>query len=230
MTKRQVMTALFAAAVLLGAGAARAQVPPGKAELGAYSGLHRAAARNDYPLIAHLVSEGANVNARDAYGRTPLHVATYLGKHEAIRALAKAGADLDAIERDRYTALGIAAVRNDVPTLRLLLQLGANPSALVGRYDSTALTLAAQLGNVEAVKLLIDAGAPLDHRNRAGWTAVMETVRLGRGDARHVATLRALVAAGADVNLADRDGMTPLQYARNRGFTEMIGILEKAKR
>jgi len=55
-------------------------------------------------------------------------------------------------------------------------------------------------------------------------------VVLGDGGPRHQACLRALVDAGADIGLADRDGRTPLQLARARGFTAMVRILEAAPR
>ena len=51
---------------------------------------------------------------------------------------------------------------------------------------------------------------------------------LGNGGRRHIATLDALVKAGANLSLADRAGNTPLTLARGRGYTEMVAILEKA--
>jgi len=78
------------------------------------------------------------------------------------------------------------------------------------------------------VRTLVRAGAPLDHVNNLGWTALIESIVLGDGGPRHVATLRALVDAGADLQFADRDGRTPLQLARGRGFAEMAAILGKA--
>ena len=132
------------------------------------------------------------------------------------------------IIRDRYDAVTIAAVANDAATLRLLLQLGASAKQITSRYDGTALIAAAHLGHDEVVKLLVDAGAPLDHVNNLGWTALIESIVLGNGGARHTETLRALVRAGASVNLADRNGATPLQLARSRGYREMVVILEKA--
>ena len=77
-------------------------------------------------------------------------------------------------------------------------------------------------------ELLIDAGAPLDHVNNLGWTALIESIVLGQGGPRHVATLAALVRAGANVNLADRNGQTPLELARQRRYQAMIAILEPA--
>jgi len=75
---------------------------------------------------------------------------------------------------------------------------------------------------------LIAAKAPLDHVNNLGWTALIESIVLGQGGARHTATLKALVEAGANVNIADRSGATPLTLAKNRGYAGMIAILEKA--
>ena len=190
--------------------------------------MFAAAARGDAAEIGRLAASGADVNAREAYGRTPLHVATFGRHREAIAALAKARADLNAKERDRYDAVTIAAVADDVATLKLLLQLGASAKQVTSRYDGTALIAAAHLGHDEVVKLLIDAGAPLDHVNNLGWTALIESIVLGQGGPRHVATLAALVRAGANVNLADRNGQSPLQLARKRRYQAMIAILEQA--
>ena len=75
---------------------------------------------------------------------------------------------------------------------------------------------------------LIRAGAPLDHVNNLGWTALIESIVLGDGGPRHVATLKALVDAGANVNLPDRSGTAPLALARSRGYREMVALLERA--
>jgi ankyrin repeat protein len=210
------------------AGAVSAQVAPGANEIAAYSGLFAAAARGDAAEVSLLAAGGADVNARESYGRTPLHVATFGRHRNAIAALAKARADLNLKERDRYDAVTIAAVADDVATLKLLLQLGASAKQITSRYDGTALIAAAHLGHDEVVKLLIDAGAPLDHVNNLGWTALIEAIVLGQGGPRHVATLNALVRAGANVNLADRTGQTPLQLARQRRYHAMVAILEQA--
>jgi len=205
-----------------------AQVPPSPSEIAAYSGLHAAAARGDAAGIAKLVAGGADPNARDRYRRTPLHVAAYRSRHDAMRALVKAGGNPNALENDRYDIVTIAAVANDLPTLRLALELGTSPRNITSRYDGTALIAAAHLGHDEVVSVLIAAGAPLDHVNNLGWTALIESIVLGDGGPRHVATLRALVQAGANVNLGDRSGTTPLTLAQGRGYNEMVVILTNA--
>ncbi|WP_053070702.1 ankyrin repeat domain-containing protein [Halomonas sp. PR-M31] len=62
----------------------------------------------------------------------------------------------------------------------------------------------------------------------AGGTALLEAIILGDGGPRHIEIVELLVDAGADVNLADNDGTTPLQHAKARGYTEIAEILEKA--
>ena len=227
-TRRLALAAsLFAAGMLFGPPV-RAQVGPTPVEAAQYQGLHAAAWRGDVAKIERLAASGANLNARDPHGRTPLHVATFAGQRGAIRALARSGAGLNLLENDRYDSVTIAAVADDEETLRVLLSLGASAKQVTSRYDGTALIAAAHLGHDGVVRQLIGAGAPLDHVNNLHWTAVIEAIVLGNGGPRHQATLKALLDAGANVKLTDRQGKTPLELARARGYTEMVRMLEAA--
>jgi len=221
---------ILAGVVALAPSVGSAQIPPSPDELASYTGLHRAAARGDADGIRQLLAGRADPAARDARGRTPLHVAAFAAQAEAMRALVTGGADPNALDAQRYDVVTIAAVRDDVATLELALALGVRPGNVTSPYDGTALIAAAHLGHVDVVRVLIDAGAPLDHVNNLGWTALLEAVILGDGGPRHVAVLRMLVAAGAAVDLADRQGRTPVDHAQARGYAEMIAILESARR
>ena len=206
-----------------------AQVPPSSSEIAAYKGLHAAAYQDDVAAIERQIA-GSRVarealEARDAQGRTPLHVATFARRRGAIQALLKGGANHAALEHGRYDAVTIAAVANDEETLRLLLAAGASAKLFTSRYDGTALIAAAHLGHHGVVRQLIAAGAPLDHVNNLHWTALIESIVLGDGGARHLATLQALLDAGANTQLADREGRTPLQLARARGYDAMVRAL-----
>jgi ankyrin repeat protein len=207
---------------------AQAQVPPSEAEAARYTGLHAAAYRGDAAAIRRNKATPADLNARDAHGRTPLHVATYARQREAIRALVAGGADLHRLESGRYDCVTIASVADDEETLRLLLSLGASAKLVTSRYDGTALIAAAHLGHDGVVRRLIAAGAPPDHVNNLHWTAVIEAIVLGDGGKRHQQTLLALIEAGADLQLADRQGRTPLALARGKGYGEMARMLEAA--
>ena len=184
--RRNIFSGVFAlAAALACATPAQAQVPPTAAETAAYQGLHAAAARGDVPRLTQLIAARADVNARDGYGRTPLHVATFARQADAIRALAQAGADLNALENDRYDAVTIAAVADDEETLRVLLSLGASAKLITSRYDGTALIAAAHLGHDGVVRQLIAAGAPPDHVNNLHWTALIESIEGKAGRPRY---------------------------------------------
>lgn len=208
---------------------ARAQIPPSDAELRSYSGLHAAAAKGDVAEIEKLIAAGTKPDAAlDSNKRTPLHVAIFMHKGDAARALIKHGANPNAFEAQRYDIITIAAVGNDVEMLKLSIAGGCNAGNITSPYDGTALIAAAHLGHAEVVRTLIAAKAPLDHVNNLGWTALIESIVLGNGGKNHIDTLEALVKAGANVNLADREGNTPLRLARLRGYSEMVKILEAA--
>ena len=223
---------ISAASLLLGvavlASPSHAQTPPSAAELSSYQGLHAVAAHGSVEEVRRLGASGADVNARDRNGRTPLHVAAFQGNGEKARALIEAGADPGLLDHQRYDAVTIVAVRDDILTLRALLSSGASAKLITSPYDGTALIAAAHLGHDGVVKALIKAGAPLDHVNNLGWTALMEAVVLGNGGPRHVETVRALLEAGADPHIPDRQGITPLRHAQDRGYGVMVSLLSRA--
>ena len=231
MTRRLFIVVLVSAGVTVFAAVvsgAVAQTSPSERELRIYAGFHDAAARGDVAEIEKLAAEGEKLNIQDAKSRTPLHVATFMRKHDAARALLRLGADPNALDAERYDEALLAAVGNDLEMLKIVLDGGASARNITSRYDGTALIAAAHLGHAEAVKLLIAAKAPLNHVNNLGWTALLEAVVLGNGGRDHTAVVEALVKAGADVTLPDRQGTTALGHARTRGYSQIARILENA--
>ena len=230
-TRQSLQRLVLVAACGLGVMApwpAAAQVAPSASEAASYQGLHAAAHKGEVAQIGKLAAAKADLNARNGKGRTPLHVAAFARQRDAIRARAKAGANLNLLDHDRYDAVTMASVADDEETLRVLLSLGASAKQVTSRYDGTALIAAAHLGHDGVVRQLIAAGAPLDHVNNLHWTAVIESIVLGNGGPRHQATLRALIDAGASLQLTDRQGHTPLRLAKSRGYPEMAQRLEQA--
>ncbi len=217
----------FVLALAAWAAPASAQVPPTETEIASYTGLHAAASAGDLAAIARLSADKAALEARDAQGRTPLHVATFRRQRPAILALIRAGADPNAMERQAYDPVTIASVADDVETLDLLLANGTKATNITSPYDGTALIAAAHLGHDGVVRSLIRAGAPLDHVNNLHWTALIEAVVLGNGGPRHQACVRALVEAGARLDLKDREGRTARDLAVARGYDAMVRIMDR---
>jgi ankyrin repeat protein len=205
---------------------ANAQTPPSASEVAAYEGLLKAAHSGDLESLSSLVASGVELEQRDGRGRTAVHIAAHASREDVIAILAKAGSDMNSFDNELYDAVTIAAVANDVPMLVAALEAGNSPSNITSRYIGTALIAAAHLGHHAVVKVLIDAGAPLDHVNNLHWTAVIESIVLGDGGVDHQKTLRHLIDAGADISLADGAGRTPLDLARERGYEAMVEMLE----
>lgn len=189
--------------------------------------LHDAAARDDVADIRALLAAGATIDVRDEAGRTPLLAATHADSVRAAEALIAAGADVnakDAIDDSPYLYAG---ARGHLEILTMTLKHGADLKS-VNRYGGTALIPAAERGHVETVRTLIAAGVEVDHVNRLGWTALLEAIILGDGGSSHRQIVDLLIVAGADVNLPDGEGVTPLQHARRRGFSAIEQALVAA--
>lgn len=209
---------------------AAAQTPPSSAQIAAYTGLHAAAHSGNLDDIRQLVASGASLEAIDDNGRTPILTAAFASREDSVLLLAKLGANANALDNDRYDILTIAGVADDPDMVRAGIIAGCNPGNITSVYDGTALIASAHLGHVEVVRELVKAGAPLDHVNNLGWTALMEAVVLGDGGKDHTETVRVLVDGGADINIADRQAITPLGHATARGYGKIQEILRAAHR
>jgi uncharacterized protein len=189
--------------------------------------LIAAAARGDTPAVQRLLKEGASVHAADSDGATALITAAYQNRLDSAKLLIAAGADVNRQDRTRQSAYLISTADGYLELLRLTLANGADVRT-TDSYNGTGLIRAADRGHVEILRELLKTPINIDHVNRLGWTALLEAVILGNGGPRHTESVRLIVTAGANVNLADRDGVTPLAHARRRGYDAMVAILEQA--
>lgn len=191
------------------------------------SPLHAAAAKDAVETIEKLLSEGVKIDARDRTGATALLVATHGNKIAAAKALIDAGADVNAKDKISDSPYLYAGARGHLEILKMTLSHGADLKS-TNRYGGTALIPASERGHVDTVRTLIEAGVDVDHINNLGWTALLEAIILGDGRERHQQIVGLLVESGANVNLADGEGVTPLQHARSRGYREIEKLLVAA--
>jgi ankyrin repeat protein len=174
-----------------------------------------AAQRGDAGAVKGLLEEGASVDARDGSGRTALVAAAYENRVGVAKVLVEAGAGVNVKDETEQSAylISTSEVGDDPRLLRLTLRNGANVKSL-DSYRGTGLIRAAERGHVRIVSELLETNIEVDHVNELGWTALLEAIILGDGGPRHTEVVRLLVEAGANVNLADGEGVTPLEHAR----------------
>ena len=164
----------------------------------------------------------------DALDRQLL-AAAYANDVSAARKLVADGADVNAKDDSEQSAYLIATseIGDDPRLLELTLDAGADVDAK-DSFNGTGLIRAAERGYARIVRRLLTTDIDLVHVNRLGWTALLEAIVLGEGGRTHTDTVRLLVDAGADVNLPDREGTTPLAHARRRDMTAIERILRRA--
>jgi uncharacterized protein len=193
------------------------------------SKLISASERGDVRAVERLLEQGASVDTRDEGGRTALIAAAFGNRLDVANLLVEAGADVNAKDETQQSAylISTSEVGDDPRLLELTLRNGANVHSLDG-YNGTGLIRAAERGHVRVVERLLRTDIEVNHVNNLGWTALLEAIILGDGGRSHTEVVRLLVLAGANVNLADGEDVTPLEHARRRGYEEIVRILQSA--
>jgi ankyrin repeat protein len=214
--RRWLRAGAILAGVLLMTGASEAK-----------EGLLEAAGRGDLAIVNRLIAAGANLEQRDGQRQTPLLLAV-AGNHVAVaKALLAAGASPNAQAANQDTPWLLAGASGRTEIIAAMLPLKPDLS-LRNRYGGDALIPACERAHVETAKLLLTSGIDVNHVNNLGWTCLLEIVILGDGGPRHQQVAQLVLDAGANPNLADKDGVSPLQHARKRGQNEVARLIAAA--
>jgi ankyrin repeat protein len=192
-------------------------------------GLIDAAAAGDLVgLRALLATSELDLNAQDQRGRTALMAATYANQPTAVALLLQAGADVDLQDDMLNNPFLYSGAEGLMEILKLAHAAGADPT-IRNRYGGVAIIPAAEKGHLDAVQYLLEeTEVDVNHINDLGWTALLEAIILTDGGPLHQRIIAELIAHGADVTIADGDGVTPLQHARQRGYREIEAQLTSA--
>ena len=188
------LLSLIGAVMLSVPGAAADSVPDQTAPDGT-TPLHWAVQQDRLDKVNAQISAGANVNAKNRYGITPLVLAATLGDPSIVQALLKAGADFRVPVPETGSVLMTAARTGNPEVIKLLLAAGADVNFAEPVSGQTALMWAAAEGHSEAVKALLAGGAKVGAQAHDKKTALFFAVRKGDID-----SVRVLIGAGADVN------------------------------
>src|SRR5262245_5939960 len=195
--------------------------------------------------VRALVSQSADVNARDADGTTALHWAVRDDDLETVHLLLRAGAKADVVTRNRVTPLSLAAINGSAAMIETLLQAGADPNITLSQ-GQTALMMAARTGKPDAVKALLTHGAGIHVREEL----FGETALTWAAAEDHAETIALLVARGASVDIRSnlmkypreefgdgksgrltvlpKGGWTPLMYAARQNAMHAVRALADA--
>ncbi len=190
--------------------------------------LLAATARGRTTEVERLLAVGADVEFRDSHDRTPLLLAVTRDRVAVARSLVEAGADPDALDDRHDTPWLVTGVTGSVAMAEVILR--ADPDLTIrNRFGGVSHIPASERGHDDYVAyVLANTDIKVDHVNDLGWTALLEAVILGKGTKRWQHIVQSLVDHGADVSIADKDGVTPLQHARRHGFVTIVRILERA--
>lgn len=191
--------------------------------------LLKAVSDKDATLVSEILKTRPNLEIKDHKGRTALMIATYQDDHHMAKILISAGADVNSQDDLLNSPHLYAGANGNLEILKMTLTHGAKFN-IYNRYGGTALIPAAERLHLDIVKTLIETPEyPIEHINNLGWTALLEAIILGSRNKTQLAIVKILVAAGADVNIADNEGITPLQHAKNRNLDAIVQILMEAK-
>jgi len=172
----------------------------------------------DKEVVEFLIAQGANVNATDKMAWTPLHYVCINGNKGKAELLLAKGADINAIGGTGERPLHLAIVSRRADLVELLVTKGADVNAQ-GRGGETPLHMAR---NTEMVKLLLAHGADVNVKGGQGGTPLHTASRLGLKD-----KVELLIAKGADVNARNDNGQTPLSLAKAQGHEDVVELLKK---
>jgi ankyrin repeat protein len=163
--------------------------------------------------------QGMDVNGKDEFNWTALHLAAQEGQEQVCELLINYGADLRAATNKGWTPLHVAAFYGQTWTAELLIKKGAS----VGFTDNNgwiALHMAARKGHAGTLELLLNRGSEINKRENNGWTPLHLAAYNGQ---TYVAGM--LIKNGADLGARDNDGWTPLYFSVQEGKADTTELL-----
>ncbi|XP_038070828.1 fibronectin type 3 and ankyrin repeat domains 1 protein-like [Patiria miniata] len=185
--------------------------------------LHKAVSlTQDVDRVAEILESGdVWVDVPDTFGLSPLMQASQKGNIEMIETLMRYAADINAINGSGKDSLMLACFAGHLPVVKLLRSYNASYETR-DKGGSTAMHWAVDGGNVALIQSMIADGASVNQKGwGSGWTPLLRCAAMA-GDPN---VARVLINAGAEVNVKDKDGKTPLMIASLNGHVTLVQLL-----
>jgi len=150
-------------------------------------------------------------------------------RHDDAAGLAKliaGGADVNELDANGDAPLVMAAYLGHAEIVRMLLDAGADLTAVDPGMRATALHAAAYAGRTEAARVLVERGIDIDKQGPVnGYTALHDAIWQN-----NIETAEVIINGGANLHLKSHEGQTPLDFARAKKRKEIVAMIEKAVR
>ena len=188
-----------------------------------------AASAGDLDGVRAALADGANKDAQDREEASAILLAAR-GRHiDVVRALIAEGVDIDAQDQTQSNPFLFACINDDLELATVMVEAGADLKRLT-RMGGNGLTPSAEKGHLEIVRYLLEnTRINVNLTNNLGWTALIETIILGDGGPVRQQIVELLLAHGAKPGMPDPWGISPADLARERGYDEIVAILDRAQ-
>ena len=200
--------------------------------------LYQAVQNGEVAIARLLIDRGANLRTVDSNGWTLLHVASYSGHLVVVKLLLRQGAEVDVLDAANKTAVELASDNGKAEVAKFIAEYKTDPSIRINLRSTTldtaqvgtnqyatdeemgSLHAAAEEGNVDLVKSLLERGADINDRDAYGGTPLYRAAAQG-----NVEVVDLLIEQGAEVDSPNNQGWTPLHIASQPGHLEAARVL-----
>ncbi|XP_019851364.1 PREDICTED: ankycorbin-like [Amphimedon queenslandica] len=180
--------------------------------------LIKAAKSGNLKEVKKLLSKGAFF-AKDEFGNTALHEASWTGNNDIVKVLLKASCFVDSVNGAGFTPLHLASQNGHAKVAKTLLKWKANP-AIKNQHEEAAIHLIAKYDHSHLVPIFAAAKVNLDITAKDGNTALHIAAKLG-----YAATVKALVQSGANPNFTNIRKRLPIDYAEIGDYHDTVKLL-----
>ncbi|MEF3092281.1 hypothetical protein CD006_01585 [Enterobacter sp. 10-1] len=184
-----------------------------------------AAEQGNLAQLKQCLLQGVNINSTNRLGQTAIVLASLHQHYDCVAQLIDAGIDINKQDQTCFNPFLLSCLNNDLTLLRLILPAAPDLNCLT-RFGGVGLTPACEKGHLAIVKeLLTHTAINVNHTNFVGWTPLLEAIVLNDGGDTQQAIVALLLEHGASPHMTDKYGRTPLELARDKGFSEIARLL-----